>query len=156
MPFKMVQNLSSYTSLKPSRIFRTETEMGSTLWGRSGCSSAQSFSPGGEARRPKYCENDSFCGSSGLLGIRKCHKSQERDCAEFPAHISDFRGSDAFSFIPEKQTGFLNLPLSTRLKLYIFVACPSFELPRMLPNPQFAAIFNKLICIVKNYPYFGR
>lgn len=81
MPFKMVQNLSSNTSLKPSRTFRRiEKEMGSTLWGQSGCSSAQLFLPEGEARRPKYCENDSFCGSSGLLGIRKCHKSQERDC----------------------------------------------------------------------------
>lgn len=120
MLFKMVQNLSSYTSLKPSRTFRrTETEMGSTLWGQSGCSSAQSFLPAGEARRPKYCENDSFCGSSGLLGIRKCHKSQERDCAEFPAHISDFRGSDAFSYIPEKQAGFLSLPLNQAQTLHL-------------------------------------
>lgn len=40
----------------------------------------QQFLPEWKARRPKYCKNDSFCGSSGLLGIRKCHKSQERDC----------------------------------------------------------------------------
>lgn len=32
----------------------------------------------GKIGRPKNCENDSSCGSSGLLGIRKCHKSQER------------------------------------------------------------------------------
>lgn len=120
MPFKMVQNLSSNTSLKPSRTFRRiEKEMGSTLWGQSGCSSAQLFLPEGEARRPKYCENDSFCGSSGLLGIRKCHKSQERDCAEFPAHISDFRGSDAFCYIPEKQASFLSLPLNQAQTLHL-------------------------------------
>ena len=120
MPFKMVQNLSSNTSLKPSRTFRRiEKEMGSTLWGQSGCSSAQLFLPEGEARRPKYCENDSFCGSSGLLGIRKCHKSQERDCAEFPAHISDFRGSDAFCYIPEKLAGFLSLPLNQAQTLHL-------------------------------------
>lgn len=152
----MVQNLSSYRSLKPSRTFRrTETEMGSTLWGQSGCSSAWLFLPAGEARRPKYCENDSFCGSSGLLGIRKCHKSQERDCAEFPAIFQTSEVQMHFLIFQKNKQAFWAY-LSTKLKLYIFVACPSSELPRMLPNPQFEAIFNKLICIVKNYPYFGR
>lgn len=54
--------------------------MCSSLWGHSGCSHAHWFLPEGKARRPKNCENDSSCGSSGLLGIRKCHKSRERGC----------------------------------------------------------------------------
>lgn len=48
--------------------------------GAFGCSHAHWFLPEGKARRPKNCENDSSCGSSGLLGIRKCCKSQERGC----------------------------------------------------------------------------
>lgn len=113
MPFRMAQNLPSYSALKISRTFRrTEKEMCNALLGQSGCSCAQCFLPEGEARRPKYCENDSSCGSSGLLRIRKCHKSQERDCAKFPAHISDSRGSDAFCYVPEKQAGFLGTPLN--------------------------------------------
>lgn len=108
----MIQNLSHW-ALKPSRTFRRiEKETCSTLWGQSGRSCAHLFLPEGEARRPKHCENDFSCGSSGLLGIRKCHKSQERDCVKFPAHISDSRGSDAFCYIPEKQAGFLGTPLN--------------------------------------------
>lgn len=109
----MVQNLSSYSALKLSWTFRKMgKEMCTTLWGQSGCSCTQSFLTEGEARRPKYCQNDSSCGSSGLLGIRKFHKAQERDCAKFPAHISDSRVSDAFCYVPEKQAGFLGTHLN--------------------------------------------
>lgn len=52
------------------------------------CSCALWSLPGEKSRRSKYCENDSSCSSSGLLGIRKHHKFQKRTvCAKFPAHI---------------------------------------------------------------------
>lgn len=81
MPFKIAQNLLSYSVLNRSRAFRkTEKETCSSLWGQAGCSPCSLVLARGRSTRPKCCENDCSCGSSGLLGIRKCHKSQERDC----------------------------------------------------------------------------
>lgn len=82
-----------------------------------------------EKRRPKYCENDCSCGSPGLLGIGKCHKSQELGLF---VQISQptFQTPEVqmlfFFNVSEKQASF-GTHLSTRLKLHILVIYPSFS-----------------------------
>lgn len=124
MPFKMVQNLSSNTSPKRSRTFRRiEKEMGSTLWGQSGCSSAQLFLPEGEARRPKYYENDSFCGSSGLLGIRSAINLRRETVQNSQPVFQTSEVQMHFCQTANKQV-FWAQYLSTSLKLYILMSQP--------------------------------
>lgn len=125
--------------------------------GQCECSCVQWFLPGEKARRPKHCKNDSSCGSSGLLGIRKRHKSQERDClCKIPSlHLQTPEVQMHFVMGQKnKQASWVHL--STRLKCYNSVVCPPVRLPNIIPNPQFATIFYKLICIVKNSTYFSR
>lgn len=111
----MIQNLPSYWALNPSRTFRKTGKKCAAVFGGSLGVPALTSSCQREKRRPKYCENDCSCGSPGLLGIGKCHKSQEWDClCKFPSphfRLQRFR-CIFFFYVPEKQAGFGDTPLN--------------------------------------------
>lgn len=106
--------------------------------------------PEGEAQDPDYWENDCSCGSSGLLGIRKCHKSQERDYSQPTFQTPEAQMHFFLLLCSRKTSSKLGAHLSSRLKFDISMIYPAFELPRMLPNPQFATFLTGSSALLKN------
>lgn len=106
------------------------------------------FLPEGEAQDPKYWENDCSCGSSGLLGIRKCHKSPERDClCKIPSPHFRLQRLRCIFFVVmfqknKQQIGGTSLNQAQSPHLH--------DLFRMLPNPQFATFLTGSSALLKN------